>query len=181
MISSTFMGPYQQPGVAGCATSLEQYPVAGSYPLFRARATHHIHFSPEHQTEESSPEEERRRTISRHLWIQVQATVCPDILINFMPALWPSIHTNLPCTLYTTTNPEPIQNQMWNLPISWRLCRVPEETSGLDESRWEVWTSGWTWIWEHNSCNFRTMWRFKGFSEYQEWFVQFWFNDHLQF
>ena len=117
MISSTFMGPYQQPGVAGCATSLQQYPVAGSYPLFRARATHHIHFSPEHQTEESSPEEERRRTISRHLWIQVQATVCPDILINFMPALWPSIHTNLPCTLYTTTNPEPIQNQMWNLPI----------------------------------------------------------------
>ena len=115
MISSTFMGPYQQPGVAGCATSLEQYPVAGSYPLFRARATHHI---TSHQNiRPRSPEEERRRTISRHLWIQVQATVCPDILINFMPAMWPSIHCDLPCTLYTTTNPEPIQNQRWNLPI----------------------------------------------------------------
>ena len=58
MISSTFMGPYQQPGVAGCATSLEQYPVAGSYPVVQsARHTSH-HFSPKHQTEESGGEEE---------------------------------------------------------------------------------------------------------------------------
>ena len=110
MISSTFMGPYQQPGVAGCATSLEQYPVAGSYPLFRARATHHIHFSPEHQTEESSPEEERRRTNYQELWIQMQATVWPRHPNQF--------HASA-VTLFwlRTTNPEPIQNQRWNLPI----------------------------------------------------------------
>jgi hypothetical protein len=109
MSFSTFMSPNQQLGVAGCVTVGA---ISGGGELSRCLepAPHNLHFSPEHQTEESSPEEERRRTNYQELWIQMQATVWPRHPNQF--------HASA-VTLFwlRTTNPEPIQNQKWNLPI----------------------------------------------------------------
>ena len=57
MSFSTFMSPNQQLGVAGCVTVGA---ISGGGKLSRCweRAPHNLHFSPEHQTEESGGGEE---------------------------------------------------------------------------------------------------------------------------